>query len=319
MMANVRLGCSERTATLAGHGRLALATGCLALSAAGVAGCETHRFDGERAQRSIEQQVSFGPRVPGSEAHAECGQWLADELARHAESVEVLPFDVEVAGRSLKLLNIEARFNPELGERVLLGAHWDSRPISERDPDRARRGEPTPGANDGGSGVAVLLEIARLLGESELELGVDLVLFDGEDYGDFAQGFAQTLLGSQRYAADLDVAAYRYAVVLDMVGRRGLVLRKEGYSLKCCRELMERIWAIAAETGKSATFQDAVVSEVFDDHIPLQRAGLKAIDLIDLTDPHWHTTSDTPEHTSPESLEAVGSVIWELLRREVRR
>ena len=287
-----------------------------ALSLVGCTPVTVPSFDATRAYNHVLRQVDFGPRVPGSSAHLACSEWLVAQLEETGASVEVQGFELEIAGRKRLFRNIIARYGPELDQRILLGAHWDTRPISEQDPDPRRRTQPTPGANDGASGVAVLIEVGRLLGLSELPVGVDIVLFDGEDLGDFARGWSEVVLGSQHFATTAKPELYRHAIVLDMVGRRGLNIMREGNSLKCCPQLMKELWSIAGTLGKSGYFDAAPGPDIMDDHMPLQKAGIKAVDLIDLRDPHWHTTADTPDKVSLKSLEAVGVVLWEHLRRE---
>ena len=277
------------------------------------------QFDGERAQADVVRQVRFGPRVPGTESHDACVDFLESELKRYADKVEVQDCTRTVRGRPLPFRNLVARFAPERRPRVLLCAHWDTRPTAEHDPDPTRRGDPIPGANDGASGVAVLLELARALKASPLKLGVDLVLFDGEDTGSFQLGMAEVLLGAQDFAQRADAKDYRYAVLLDMVGRKGVKIMREAHSMACCAPLMNEIWAIAGDLGHGRHFASEPGSQIIDDHIPLQRAGFKAVDLIDLADPYWHTTADSPDKTDAESLKAVGEVMLELLRREAAR
>jgi hypothetical protein len=277
---------------------------------------ELMKFDAERARELVRKQVSFGPRVPGTASHGACGDWLVQQLEPLADQVEIQEFTGVVAGRSRPMRNIVARFNPQRRPRVLLGAHWDSRPISDHDPERRLRGDPTPGANDSGSGVAVLLELARMMAACQLPLGVDLVLFDGEDQGDFNRGLVEVLLGSQHFARSVRKADYRFAIVVDMVGREGLSIRPEGYSVSCCPDLVDRIWSLAEGLGHGAVFPRKPRSPIIDDHLPLQRAGMRAVDLIDLDDPNWHTTRDTPDKISAGSLAAVGEVLWALLLEE---
>ena len=171
-------------------------------------------FDSLRARDLVELQVAFGPRVPSRAGHRECRDWIVAELTPFLDDVEVQSFTVEIGNRTLPLSNIVARHRPDLNPRILLGAHWDTRPIAERDPDPALRETAILGGNDGGSGVAVLMELGRLLDASELPLGVDLAFFDGEDYGDFALGMEETLLGSQRFAKRVDPSLYKFGVIL---------------------------------------------------------------------------------------------------------
>jgi Zn-dependent M28 family amino/carboxypeptidase len=199
----------------------------------------------------------------------------------------------------------------------LLCAHWDTRPRAEQDPDKSKRNKPILGANDGASGVAVLLELASLLRTKAPPIGIDIALFDGEDYG--AEGdHANYLLGS-RYFAKNRPSSYlpRFGVLLDMVGDKNLELPKEGFSVRYAPGVVNLVWSTARELGISQ-FVDAAGEDIIDDHLPLNEAGIPTIDLIDFNYPDptnrfWHTHQDIPENCSPESLEAVGAVLVHVL------
>jgi len=290
---------------------LALAAACRGGSSGAAQG-----FDGVQALRRVERQVAAGARVPGTAAHRAIGDWIEAELQRRADTVEVQRFThVTVAGDTLPLRNIIARFQPANSSRVLFLTHWDSRPRADQDPDPALRSRPVPGANDGASGVAVLLGVADALRRAPPSLGVDLLFVDGEDYGSFDGEAPDVLLGSKHFAANLPVG-YRplFAVLLDMVGARDQQFEQEGYSLDAAPEVVERVWSAAEDIGLGRVFRPRRGISVTDDHIPLLRAGIRAIDVIGFPWDYWHTTSDTPDKLSAETLARVGSLVLALVR-----
>jgi glutaminyl-peptide cyclotransferase len=274
----------------------------------------SHAFD------LLKKQTSFGPRNPGSPAHRDCLQFLVSSLKPLAGNVRTQEFvHTGYNGERLHLTNIIASFKPELQSRILLCAHWDSRPRAERDENPARRDEPILGANDGASGVAVLLEIATLLKNTPPAMGVDIVLFDGEDYG--REGDIDRYLLGSRYFAKTLPPGYRplYGILLDMVGDANLELPKELNSVRYAPDVVSTVWNTARELGITQ-FTDVEGDEILDDHIPLNEAGIKTIDIIDFAYPdashrYWHTHEDTPEHCSAESLGAVGAVLLHVIYR----
>ncbi len=278
-------------------------------------------FDGHRAYEYLKQQVAFGPRNPGSEGHQRCRQFLVRELSRFAARVQEQPFMHydEVRGLSLTLTNIIARFNPGVEPRILLCAHWDTRPMADRDPEKTNRKKPIPGANDGASGVAVLLEIARQLSQNPPAIGVDIVLFDGEDYG--REGHLEEyFLGSRHFVKNNKGFFPRYAILLDMVGDAQLELPIEAYSAQYAPDVVEKVWGLAAELGIPQFVYESGI-HVNDDHVILNQGGIPTINIIDFAYPdqshrYWHTLEDTPDKCSPASLQAVGEVLMELIRRE---
>lgn len=291
---------------------LALAIGCRGSSLA------SQQFDGRQALRWVEHQVAAGPRIPNTAAHRAIGDWLVAELRTRADSVEVQEFThVAQAGDTLHLRNVIARFRPADPNRVLYVSHWDSRPRADQDPDQAKRLLPVPGANDGASSTAVLLGVADAFKRAPPSVGVDLVFVDGEDWGDFDG--PDVLLGSRHFARNLP-AGYRplFAVVWDMVGDRDQVFEQEGYSLDRAPEVVERVWTAAEDLGLRRVFRARRGGYVTDDHVPLLEAGLRAIDVIDLeygpNNSYWHTTADTPDKLSAESLANVGRVALALVR-----
>jgi len=266
--------------------------------------------DGVRALARVKQQVSFGPRVPGTPGHAALRAWLVAELERLGARVERQAFADTVAGQVWPLENVIARFGPAQGRRIALLAHYDTRPWSDKDPDISRRGEPLPGANDGGSGVAVLLEVAELLHVRAPAVGVDLVFLDGEDLGR-PEAPDDYCRGSKGYARRLpakgDAARPVAGFVFDMVGDRDLGIWDEGYSASRATNLVDVVHE-AARATRASHFHEGVRHTLIDDHIPLLEAGMPAVDIIDFDYAAWHTMADTPEQVSAESLAEVARV-----------
>ncbi len=278
-------------------------------------------FSGTRAFDHLLKQVSFGPRNPNSKGHQACLDYLEQTLRRHTPDVELQPFSVQGYNETLALTNIVARFNPQVTTRILLCAHWDTRPRAEQDTNKSRRDEPILGANDGASGVAVLLEVASLLKQLPPAIGIDIVLFDGEDYGTEGD-LSKYFLGARFFAANKP-AGYnpRFGILLDMVGDKFLELPKEQHSVKFAPDIVNLVWSKAKELGYTQ-FIDDTGEEINDDHVPLNEAGIKTIDIIDFNYPDpthrfWHTHQDIPENCSAESLEAVGTVLTHLIYTQI--
>jgi len=275
--------------------------------------CGQPSFDGEAAMALIEKQCAFGPRNPGSPGHEAMLGWLVETVGEQTPHVSVQRFTVEGPGGTFELTNVIASFRPTERNRVLLCAHWDTRAVADRDPDPARRGTPIPGANDGGSGVAVLLELARLMAERPPALGVDLVFFDGEDGGD-GGGLGDWCVGSSYYASRIGEYAPGFAVVIDMIGDADLEIPREPNSMRSAPSVVERVWGAARAAG-ATSFTDREGPGMYDDHVPLLRAGIPAIVVIDPHYRYWHTVEDTPDKCSPQSLDEVGATLLELVYR----
>jgi hypothetical protein len=287
----------------------------LAALGCGAGAAAQGEFDGEAAFGYVETQLAFGPRVPNSEGHRSTGDWIMAQLQARADSVEVQEFShMTVDGELLQLRNFIGRFRPDLPDRILYVAHWDTRPRADRSANLGQQRMPVPGANDGASGVAVLLGVADALVRTPPTIGVDLLFVDGEDYGEFPG--ADVLIGSRHYAGTLDRSALPlFAVVWDMVGDRDLQIYQEGNSVAGAPEVVDRVWARARELGYGSVFRDRVGYTMTDDHVSLLEAGVRAIDVIDFDDvPWWHTTEDTIDKVSAESLKIVGDVAVALLR-----
>lgn len=295
-----------------------------------IALAECPRFSADSAMKHIEDQCAFGARTTGSEASAQCAELIAERFRQYGATVEVQPNDVKTwDGTELHALNIVASTNPESSDRILFCAHWDSRPWADNDPDEANHHTPVMAANDGASGVAVMLEICRLLQQMPIKTGIDFICFDAEDMGtpqwgqDPEDGRDTWCLGSYNWA----LAAYehgykaRFGVLLDMVGGRGSSFRPEQVSQSYANPVVEMIWHLAAQIGYGQYFPLTQGGAITDDHVNVNRiARVPCVDIIPyFTDgpssfgPTWHTVSDTPENIDPNVLEAVGQTLTQLI------
>ena len=290
----------------------------LVLLALGMLSCSKHAeaFDGNRAFDWIKRQCAFGPRTPGTAAHDSCFAFLVSEFAKQAGVVETDTFHYYSAAlkKDLTMFNAVARFQPQYSPRILIGAHWDTRPWADKDPIPARRHLPVLGANDGASGVAVLLELARHLKTANLTVGVDLAIFDGEDLGteEDPNGWFR---GSNRYVEwKSGEKPPVFVIIVDLVGKKNLALHWEGHSRRMAPNIVDLVW----EEGRSLgvrSFRSDIKHTIFDDHVPFLNAEIPAIVLIDFDYPEWHTTHDYPDKCSPESLEGVGKVLLSLVTK----
>jgi len=276
----------------------------------------TTEFDQQRAWNDLTAQVKFGYRIPGTKTHMKTRDWLAAQLKASTTAVTLQPFHHHRVGeKDVAMWNIVADFTGTGAaprEKVLLCAHWDSRPFSDHDPDPAKRKTPIDGADDGASGVAVLLEIARQLKAQPIARDVEIVLFDGEDFG---PGIEDMLLGSQYYANQLSAAKPSWGILLDMIGYKDLTIYREPTSEKAAPKVNDRVFYAARalgylRTGDFIGFVDAPYPyDITDDHTPLNKAGVPTVDLIDFDYPPWHTTGDTIEQCSAEALKVVGKTV----------
>jgi hypothetical protein len=283
----------------------------LAAAACGTACASNPRFDvvGARALARVERQVEAGPRIPGTPGHAAVRDWIASELARLGARVERQSFTDTTLGRPLALVNLIGRFGPGGGpgtRRIALCAHYDTRPWCDQDPDSARRGDPLPGANDAGSGVAVLLEVAELMARRPPAVEVDLVFFDGEDQGRAEHG-EEFSLGASGYARRLGEARPTAAFLFDMVGDRDLGIHPEQRSAEEAANLVGLVLEAARATGARGFFESPRY-RITDDHDPLLDAGVPTVDIIDFDYPAWHTHRDLPDQLSAASLADVARV-----------
>ena len=279
-------------------------------------------FDGQLADTLVQRQVAFGPRVPGTAAHAEALAWMTAFLETRAEVTEQMPFThVTQEGETLSLTNVWASFKPEAASRVLVVAHWDTRPVGEKAANVADRDNPIPGANDGASGVAIVLAIADALAERPPEVGVDLLLTDGEDWGHdpvTLATFTPDMFLGARHFAEVRGATYRplYGILLDLVGDQEPRFPQEGFSRQFAPEVVARVWDLAQELGYGAVFTASPGQPITDDHVPLNEAGIRTINIIDFDYPFWHTPKDTIDKVSSGTLEIVGDVVLTTIRRQ---
>jgi hypothetical protein len=278
-------------------------------------------FSADSAYAYLKTQVEFGPRDPGSEGHAMALAYFTEELRRRSGGqVYVQRFQAAGYDETLNLANVIAAFNPTAETRIMLCAHWDTRPRADKETDPSIASKPILGANDGASGVAVLLELARIFEANPPPIGVDLVLFDGEDYG-VESDLDRYFLGSRHWAANPPVPGYmpRFAILLDMVGGKNARFPKEGFSMNYAPLVVEQVWAIAAEKGHSGMFIDEQIAPIADDHMILnQNYGLPTIDIIHAPFPdHWHTLQDDLDAIDPATLGAVGEILIELLYNRI--
>lgn len=292
------------------------------------------QFNPDSAFSFVEAQCAFGPRVPNSEAHRRCGDYLAAKFRSYGldvveQKMELTAWD----GNRLNSRNIIASYAPDSARRVLLCAHWDSRPWCDADPDKSKHREPVMGANDGASGVAVMLEVARLLQELKPAVGVDFICFDAEDYGcpywaednQYYDG-SDWCLGSQYWAKNPHKPGYTaaYGILLDMVGGHDARFCYEGYSLRYAQSIVGKVWAAARTAGAEKYFPYEEGGYITDDHVPVNEVtGIPTIDVIahyknsdHSFGPTWHTTRDVPETISGETLRAVGQTMLQVLFEE---
>ncbi len=280
----------------------------------------------DSAYAFVQKQVDFGPRMPGTDAHKQCADWMAETLEKYGAKVYRQEFEANFYfGKSADAINIIGAINPEKKRRVLLCAHWDSRFQADQDTDRKK--EAILGADDGGSGVAVLLEIARIIQQNPIDLGVYIILFDAEDQGNDSDGQEDTsltwCLGSQYWAKNKHVPGYGalYGILLDMVGSKGARFGREAYSMQYAPDVMNKVWKTAQDMGYGNFFVDENVGGITDDHVFVNQGGVKTIDIINRTKEgtfgkYWHTHDDDMGVISKRSLGAVGNVVLNVLYNE---
>ena len=272
-------------------------------------------FDEEKAFDYLLKQCDFGPRNPGSDGYFKCREFIISELKKSTDNIILQDFSYtdEKDRITYDLQNIIARFNPQHEFQTIISCHWDTRPWADMDKDLDNENKAIIGANDGASGVAVLLELARIMEINSPKIGVNLIFFDGEDMG--IPGKSETYCqGSQYFAKHLPFENIKEAINLDMVGDKYLELPIERYSYQFHPELVSYLWSRAKEMNLNA-FINRLESAIYDDHVPLyEYAGIPSIDIIDFRYPHafknyWHTLNDLPEHCSSKSLGQVGKLM----------
>lgn len=288
-------------------------------------------FNADTAYFFVGQQVKFGPRVPNTIAHKQCASWLESTLKKYSSQVTVQPFTAKAYdGTVLNCRNIIASFNPKSSTRVLLCSHWDSRPYADNDPDSAYHRTPIDGANDGASGVGILLEIARQLKISPASIGVDILLLDGEDYGAPQDagfmGSDDWALGSQYWSRYPHVPSYtaRYGILLDMVGAENAVFTMEGTSMYYAPDIAQKIWNMGATIGYSDYFSRERTNAITDDHVYINQ--LRQVPTIDIIQhdqstqsgfyQNWHTIKDNMKGISKPTLMAVGQTVLTTVKYE---
>lgn len=282
-------------------------------------------FSPDSAYNYIQKQVDFGPRVPNTAEHVTCAEYLSETLRKFGANVteqraDLIAFD----GTLLKAVNIIGSFQPENKDRILLFAHWDTRPWADHDADPANRKNPVMGANDGASGVGVLLEIARLIGKNQPNIGVDIIFFDAEDYG-APEHLANSntshswCLGSQYWARNPHIVNYqaKYGILLDMVGASNATFYREQLSEYYAPNIVSKIWNQAKFLGFDQYFVNRQGGMIVDDHLYVnQIIGIPSVDIIQ-HDPasstgfghYWHTVNDTMENIDKNTLRAVGTTL----------
>lgn len=287
-------------------------------------GNDVPQFNADSAYHYIEEQLAFGPRNPNSKGHQQAKQYYLDTFRKYAGSQSVFLQEFTEKGYdgdTLNLTNVIAAFNPHRTERIMLCAHWDTRPRADK--AETKQDQPILGADDGASGVGVLIELARLFEKHPPPIGVDIVLFDGEDYGKEGD-MSKYFLGSRYWSNNPPVKGYspRFGILLDMVGAKGAQFPKEGYSMQYAPALVNEIWAIADEKGYDELFISERGDKISDDHIVINRiAGIPIIDIIHYKNnssdsqfaSYWHTHDDDLSIISKETLQGVGETVTELI------
>jgi len=307
---------------------LAAVTACGATSDKPAAAARaSNEFNADSAMSYIRQQLAFGPRVPGTEPARKTGDWIVAHLRATADTVLEQRWTHTLAnGKPLPMRNIFARFKPNAKERILYLTHWDTRPVADMESDPVKAGMPIPGANDGASGVALLLAISDALKKAPPGVGVDLLFVDGEDWGTFTPD-VDVLIGSTYFAEHLPSAGYRplFGVLWDMIGDADLNIYQEVNSAQAAPEVVQKVWGLAKDMGYEKYFIPEAKEPITDDHVPLIKAGLRVIDVIDIdygprnasglvTTSYHHTLDDTIDKVSAKSMKIVGDVAVALLR-----
>lgn len=283
-------------------------------------------FNADSAYYFVKKQVDFGPRVPNSVAHKKAGDYFIAQFKTYGATVKVQEFTATTFDNTkVNLRNIIASFNLEKKKRILLAAHWDTRPFSDKDKEKPNSS--FDGANDGGSGVGVLLEIARTIKQQPTDVGIDIILFDGEDWGERTETQAPPLpanlqfwwcLGSQHWAKNKHVPNYSayFGILLDMVGAKNARFGYEAYSLDYAPSVVDKVWKTAAKLGYTNTFVNEKDGGIIDDHVAVNlHAKIPMIDIISFHDSH-HTQKDNMDIISKETLNAVGQTLLQVIYYE---
>jgi hypothetical protein len=271
-------------------------------------------IDGERAYGYLKTICALGPRLAGTVANTKQRNLVARHFKAQGAAVREQPFNARhpLTGKTVRMVNLIGSWHPERTERVVIAAHYDTRPYPDQEQDPRLRNAPFLGANDCASGVALLMEMANHMKNSPTPWGVDFVLLDGEElvYDRTGEYFLGSKAFAKAYSKGKRKSKSRYVagIVLDMVGGKNLELKREPYSEKLAPKLLDDVWEVAAQLD-ARSFREDFGREVLDDHLPLNDAGIPTIDIIDFEYPHWHTAGDVPENCSPASLAEVGRVV----------
>ncbi|MCD4797263.1 MAG: M28 family peptidase [Candidatus Cloacimonetes bacterium] len=272
-------------------------------------------FNGEESFTFLEKQCELGPRYPGSDEIELCRNYIIDELKKSGAEIQKQEFTSIIKEQEYKGVNIIASFYPRMSRRILLGAHYDTRPWADKEEDASLHNEPIIGANDAASGVAVLLEIASIISDKQPgQFGIDMVFFDLEDMGEYGNN-TTWCLGSSYFAENFTEEKPEKAIVVDMIGDSDLQIEMEYFSYHNSPDLVNEVWNTAKELGFSE-FKPKITNMIYDDHYPLICAGFNAIDIIDFDYPVWHTLEDTPDKCSPNSLYVVGQTLLTIIYSE---
>jgi len=289
------------------------------------------KFNADSAYRNVKAQVDFGPRVPGTEGHAHCAKYLVEELTRFGVDTVIEQKTTVTAynGDKLPINNIMGQINRDVAKRVLLLAHWDTRPWADQEEDKEDRNKPILGANDGASGVGVLLEIARCLQNKKPLIGVDILFVDAEDYGKM-DGWGNNdktwCLGTQYWIKNMPYSPHQlpiYGILLDMVGGKDAKFHREYSSQKIASKIVDKVWAMAAASGYGDIFVNELGGSVIDDHVFVNQVNIPCIDIIESLNPAtrsfnptWHTLDDNMSNIGRSSLKAVGQTVLNLIYQE---
>ena len=285
-------------------------------------------FNADNAYDYIKKQLEFGPRVPGTEGHKQCAEWLVGELKQQGADTIIEQKTTVTAfnGDKLPINNIFAQYNKKANKRVLLLAHWDTRPWADAEKDKSKHNTPIPGANDGGSGVGVLLEIARCMSQKQPSIGVDILLVDAEDYGAMGGDDKSWCLGTQYWVKNMPYEMTKrpiYGILLDIVGGVDAKFYREYFSERLASRINDKVWAIANASGYSSQFINRTEGALTDDHYHINMAGIPCIDIIECANPltgafppTWHTLKDDINSIDKKSLKAVGQTVLNTIYNE---
>lgn len=284
-------------------------------------------FNADSSYQFLKDQLDFGFRIPGTPEHAACKDYFIEKLESYGFQVQVQKFEETIfTGTKMQGYNVIAQYKPKMPRRVALAAHWDSRIIADKDADPENHDDPIMGADDGASGVAALLEIARSISENPINLGVDIFLWDVEDQGDMNGDVKTWALGSQYWAKNITPKNYKadFGILLDMIAAKGAKFGREQYSMDSASDIMNKVWQLAQTMGYSDLFKDYKAGHIADDHVYMNQAGIRTIDIINIPRPsnrestfghYHHTIKDDINIIDKRNLRVVGQVVLAVLYR----